>query len=568
MKKSVRLTWIAGALLLTYGFVLGVTNGVDVTIAGVRIRSRAWQRPAAVGLICIAAATVLDRRRVARVVATAAERVRSPAALAAVAAVWALTAGIVFGTYAAGGSDSSGYLNQARLFSHGRLVEDGPLPTRPPWPDAALTLTPLGYRPAPDGVRLAPTYPPGLPLIFAPAFLFDARAAYLIVPLCGALTVWLTYILGQRLGDSWAGAAAAVLVSVSPTFLHQVVQPLSDVPATAAWLLALCLAAGRTGTRAALAGVAAGLAVLIRPNLIPLAALVVGACAVAHAQRPAWRRAAVAAVTMAPALLALGIVQAVRYDSPVGSGYGSLTGLFSWANVLPNLDRYPRWMVEVHTPLIGAFIFAPAWLAVRRQEQWRRGLVLILWMFCLAVPAAYLAYLPFAHHEWGYTRFLLPAIPLMWLLSVAPAADLLRRAPRGVRALIAVPALIGLGVFSIVAAKERSTFILKDGERRYVLAGDYARTRLPSNAVIISAQHSGSVWFYARRPVLRWDVLGPGRLDTAIVWLKAEGYAPYIIADQEEFLAIKKRFEPTGQRSLERAVPIARFGVAEIHAIW
>ena len=32
---------------------------------------------------------------------------------------------------------------------------------------------------------------------------------------------------------------------------------------------------------------------------------------------------------------------------------------------------------------------------------------------------------------------------------------------------------------------------------------------LPANAIIFSMQHSGSLWFYAQRPILRWDNVDP-----------------------------------------------------------
>ena len=105
-----------------------------------------------------------------------------------------------------------------------------------------------------------------------------------MVPLCAALTVWLCVRLGRELDDPAAGTFAAVLLSVSPTFLLQAVQPMSDVPVTACWMAALLLARRPNAAGAMLAGVVASLAVLIRPNLAPLVAFVVLTCATA----PRW----------------------------------------------------------------------------------------------------------------------------------------------------------------------------------------------------------------------------------------------------------------------------------------
>ena len=78
------------------------------------------------------------------------------------------------------------------------------------------------------------------------------NAVYFVVPLFGALAVWLTFVLGRSIHGARTGTMAAVLLSVSPVFLFQVVQPLTDVPAAAAWLAVLVLAS-RPGISRALA---------------------------------------------------------------------------------------------------------------------------------------------------------------------------------------------------------------------------------------------------------------------------------------------------------------------------
>ena len=72
---------------------------------------------------------------------------------------------------------------------------------------------------------------------------------------------------------SWREASpaciAAVLLAFTPVFLFQSIQPMSDVPVTAAWMLCFLLA--HRNARRSWAGIACALAVLIRPNLAPLA---------------------------------------------------------------------------------------------------------------------------------------------------------------------------------------------------------------------------------------------------------------------------------------------------------
>jgi hypothetical protein len=565
--------WLIGAVLVAYSTAIAMTGGIDVTLAGVRIRSRTWQRPAVLAIVCLATVAISDRRRAlgftlraveaAGRIWSAAVAAISPRALAATATLWALCAGLIFGTSIAGGADSSGYLNQARLFSEGRMSADLRLLQQRAWPDGVDKLVPLGFRLAQDRRHLAPIYPPGYPLLMAPAFRIDERAAYLVVPFGGALVVWLTFAMGEKLRQPAAGAAAACLVSVSPTFLYQLVQPMSDVPVTAAWLAALYVASTRTTANAACAGLAAGIAILIRPNLMPLAGLVWCTTGLGGEGGSRWRRAAASIAATIPGAAALGLIQSARYGSPFASGYGSVHDLFGLANVWPNLARYPRWMIESHTPLIVLFLAAPVWLLWRRQQA--RGFLLLLWVFAVAVVLAYLPYVYFQSWEWTYTRFLLPAIPIMWLLITLAAYDLLRRLGRPLTALVVAPVVLCVLGFSLWVARERFVFELKDGEKKYVFTGDYARHHLPANAVVFSMQHSGSLWFYTPRPIVRWDHLDSHRLDVLITRLTANGYAPAIIVDRDELDQIRLRFGSDAVRVLERARLVAQFGDAVIY---
>ena len=253
--------------------------------------------------------------------------------------------GLSFCTYAAGGADSSGYLNQARLFSHGRSVDDSRLPGS--WPDGIDKLAPLGFRPTPDRRHLAPIYPPGYPLLMAPAFLIHERAplpgraalrrAHGVVDVCAGPQA-------ARAGGRRRGRAAGR--RPVPTFLYQLVQPMSDVPATAAWLLALYLARAETMRRAVGAGLATSVAILIRPNLMPLALLVwVHVRARRRRRRPLATGGRVSDRDPSLAVI-LGVIQSTRYGSPLASGYGSVAICSDWRTSGPNLDRYPRWMIE------------------------------------------------------------------------------------------------------------------------------------------------------------------------------------------------------------------------------
>ena len=206
---------------------------------------------------------------------------------------------------------------------------------------------------------------------------------FAVVPLLGGLAVWFVFLLARRLGGPLAGVAARGTVRRESRFLYQVVQPMSDVPALALWLVSLCLTwraiDGAGWRRFALSGAAAGAAILVRPNLVPLAGVLM--LWIVAARSGAFRERIIPMVVFGFGVLpfALGVmaVQNAMYGGPLKSGYGELGPLFTLGHVLPNLRRYPRWLVETHTPVVALALAAP-WLCARaRQEvRARRGLSL------------------------------------------------------------------------------------------------------------------------------------------------------------------------------------------------
>jgi hypothetical protein len=490
-------------------------------------------------------------------------------ALAIVAATAAFIVGVRWGTGAAGGSDSSCYMNEARLFSRFTTHIDQPLAASAPWPRAAWTFTPAGHLPSPlRAGAIVPMCPPGLPLFMAVARWIHADL--LVVPLLGALAVWLTFVLGCRIDAPLTGAASAVLLACSPIFLYQIVQPMTDVPAAAWWLLVAVLAAGEE-PRPFAAGVAASMAILTRPNLLPLA-LLVGVylarlkpspyegsySAKASAERGASdsrspkalaeRPAASFCAGLIPGIIVLALLNWRMYGSPFASGYGSAADLFQVANVAPNLERYARWLWQSHTPILVFALVAP-FVVPRRAEAW---LALALAVVTIAL------YLPYrVFDDWWYIRFLLPAIPFLIGLSVATVARIAdagnRKARKDRRAtsLSAISAssavVLGvmvavLGVWWVHIARERHAFELRDWERHFIDAGRFASDKLPSNAAVLTVKHSGSVHYYSQRPTVAWDTLDPSSLDRTLEFLRDRGLMPMLLLDAEEEPLFRAKF--------------------------
>ena len=563
------IPWTIAIVAVTsvYATTVALTGGFKFAIGGLRFSSREWQRPAAVAIIGAIVLALAARARIAaasRRLATVAGSPRFARWMAALAGVSALAVGIGFGTFASGGADSYGYVGQARLLAHGRLTDTIPVSRDYEWPNVDYTLTPLGFTTGRTAGVIAPTYPPGLPLLLAPFAAISETAVYYVVPVFGVLLIWITYRLGALIGDPTAGAVAAVLLAASPTFLYQVVQPMSDVPCAACWLAALIVASRGSIAGSIRAGALSSLAILIRPNLAPLAAIV-AIPAIASGGPSRGRRAVSFAVSLLPGLVVLGWIQDVRYGSPFLSGYGTAANVFSLEYVVPNLARYPRWITESHTPFIWLSVAAPFWILRRATNT------LVAWAalgLSVAVWIAYVPYLFFQPNEWFYTRFLLPAIPIMLVFSAAIAVAAGRALPAVVRAPAAAALVIFVAGSSLLYAERNGAFDIHNQERKYPLAGEFVRTKGPANAFVLAAQHSGSIRYYAGRPTLRWDLLSPTRLDQALATFRAQGYEPILVVDVGEYEAFRERFEAAGQDAIHHLTPLAVLGDARVFAFY
>jgi hypothetical protein len=265
-----------------------------------------------------------------------------------------------WGSFVAGGSDSACYAIQAvrwaQVLRHpltASMQPPDPLALVAPWPDAAATVAPTGHvasRTAP--AASVPICAAGLSMAMAPLYLAGGPPLmFAVVPIFGVALVLATYALGTRF-NTRVGVAAACLVTASPAFLYQVVQPMSDVPAAALWVAAVACATGTKRNHATLAGLATSGAVLMRPNLVPLG-MAIGLYLLLRPERsPSARlRAGLTyAAWSAPGCLVVALIQRYFYGSPFASGYGSFDALFAVSHVMPNLRRYAAWLWGAQTP--------------------------------------------------------------------------------------------------------------------------------------------------------------------------------------------------------------------------
>jgi hypothetical protein len=456
--------------------------------------------------------------------------------LATALAVAAVSVAGAYGAFVAGGADSYGYISEADLWLSGSLHIAQPFTADLPWPDARWTFSPLGYRPAPLGESLVPVHAPGLPLLMATAKSVAGQCAvFAVVPLSAGLFVLGTYGVGRRLGRPMAGLAAALLVATSPTTIFLSLNPMSDLPSAAAWTWSLVFILGGTARNAAISGLAAALATLIRPNLmVLLPAFGVYALAEdirASGLRPTgWARTFWFSLGAGLGLVALGIINNHLYGSPLDSGYGTLD--YAVDHFAGNTLRYAGWLVATDTPV--AFLGLAA-LAIPAAALWptareRR----LLWFLATLAATVWVPFLFYAEFEaWWYLRYALPAWPLM-MIGVAAVAGALDRLGARVARVAAFGLIVGLALHGIHAAQHLDVFRVAAVEGKYRQAARMITERTPTGSVILSKQHSGSLRYYAGRLTARWDMIEPGWMGRVVEWLAAHGHRPYFLLEEDE----------------------------------
>lgn len=441
----------------------------------------------------------------------------------------------------AGGSDSSGYLNHARLLGrgefHSQAVELAAYPTRQA---PGFTYAPLGFKPIDSQGTLVCTYPPGLPLmLLGVAQLSGWELAPNLVMLAHVLAALvLTWLLARHcgLGQGWSLLAPGLL-AFSPIFLNSGVQLLSDIPA-AVWLAAslLCALQARESRLTALgAGFCLGVSVLLRPtNLLGFLPLLVAIAT--PLDRASWRSLAWVLLGGLPCAAVLLALNRLELGSWFASGYGDVGQLLAPANLGRSLRAYLLWLPASLGILIPAALALP-WL---RSKPARLRLVLGSWIL---VVAGFYAFYFHTGEDWTYMRFLIPAAPALIVAALLALKALSDRIQSSRTQGLALPAL-ALLCAGLLWAANRHFHALSAGraEQRYDRACESVNARLPRNAVILAMQCSGALRYRTDFLVARYDMLHPAafaHFQAAAAAEKRPVYALIFPFEQEEALRTK-----------------------------
>jgi hypothetical protein len=537
---------IGAGCLLAVAALITITGGVRTEIASIRISAQ-WPT-----YLCAAAWALLvfgERRSTADsrlrtfLRASVRQTHRGSRGIALMIVACTIVAAVTFGALVAAGADPYGYVSQSVLWANGNPVQmQSSLASQAPWPDAERSFCPLGYKPSVVKGLMVPTYAPGLPLQMAIfARLFGPAGSFLAVPLLGGLAVWATYRFAAEVTRSrMCALISSVLTACSPVFLFQLMQPMSDVPATAWWMFSLVAALEATTIGALGAGCCASLAIITRPNLIlliaPVAAYVVYANPGDTSDR--IRRLVLFAVALVPGLTLAGATDQIFFGSPLVSGYGSALDIYTARNAVANLQTYPRWLYTSHSPIVflGLVpIVAARWLPFSGHSQ-RARLArhsALAAAFVAALFLSYLFYLPFDH--WTYLRFLLPAIPVLIVVAVATIDAVAGAISERVRwSALGFVAMV-LPLYYVSFANHGDAFALRRlFTDRYVVAGKRIAAETPKSAIVFGLLQSGSLRVYGERMTVRYDLIPPEWLARVGTFFEQHDRPAYLALEETE----------------------------------
>jgi hypothetical protein len=444
-------------------------------------------------------------------------------------------------TAVAGGSDSSGYLNSARLLAAGRLQTDLRVPAElaPLPPDERLHFAPAGFNLFPGNPHLAPSYPSGLPLHLALAGrLLGWQAGPFILQLLVAIgTVWLCYLIARELGIGWELAAAgAALLAAFPVFIFTSIQTLSDTLATTWTLLALLcgIYARRSAGWAVACGASLAVAVLVRPTnvvIAPALLVLVGADV---------RRLGVFVLGGLPGAAWLAFYNHELYGGALRSGYGNIGAEFGLRYFVPTVIHFAKWLALLLPSVVLALPFA----ALLQPDTRGRGFLALALVFA-AIVGVYLFY-SVSHDVWWCLRFILPASAALILLALLGIEALARgpgsRWPRGFRPAVAIVLAGWAAAGSWYWTRNLHVLYVPQYETAYADAGRAVQERFAPDALVVCSAVSGMIYYYTDMPTLVYDSLEPGDFARYVARVRQAGRPIHaVLFDIEEEDALQNR---------------------------
>ncbi|MBU6140865.1 MAG: glycosyltransferase family 39 protein [Proteobacteria bacterium] len=430
-------------------------------------------------------------------------KIKTNLILITILCLYAIFLAVKVGAYAAG-SDSSGYLNAAKLIASGKLHEkqrfiEGIAESE----ISQNAYLPLGFV-ASSREEIVPTYPLGLPILIAlTSFLVGFSAApHVVICLHSLASLILIYRLARILNlEKFWSALAAILLAINPLFFNYSLQLMSDMPSLFWCGLAVfsSLKSKEKASWAIVAGASVGMAVMIRPVniLIAFPLLIIFG--------KNWRNLIYCGFGGLPFAAALLILNRNLYGHFFTTGYGDLSELFGTQFFLASIVAYEKYLLLELTPLVvlAIGIFMPS---LWRQNP-RRSIILTAWIAPFFIFYSFYCYTSCC---WWYMRFLLPIFPAIILAMVLTLRDIYESFPKFRRTIIIT--FLSL-TFSWQASFSAVFPVITNESSEYFLASNWVKNNLEKDSILIAMQTSGALLQYTEFPIIRYDSVTRSELE-------------------------------------------------------
>ncbi len=444
----------------------------------------------------------------------------------------------------AGDSDSSGYLHNARLLLEGDLsgevrpIGDLPLESIP-----RHCYQPLGFLVQPDLERQYPTYPFGLPLTIAffDVFLGSEASVLVVIVLIAIATPLGVFLLGRELGlTEWWALVAAVGVGLGPVYVFMALKPLTDVMSAclAVYCLLLSLKAGRGLGYAILLGLVFSLLVITRlPNfLIALPVL-----ATLLWKSTPINRYIFIALSGLPGAAFLFYVNTTLYGGPLETGYVGHWGLFKQEYFAGTMKHFGYWLGVNLTPLVVlAAVGSVFW--IRKKA----AMLTMLWLW-MAPPVLFYAFYYHSGETWWSIRFIILVFPAVAITGYSVlqylSENVANRFGRPWLGLV-FAALVLVGVVKWEGDwNQRLVYLQHRNDDIYMKFRNWAEENAEREAIMVTMQLSGNVYYYLSNPLIRYDALTPDAWELVVREADRKGipvYAPLFMFEWKEQKVLEK----------------------------
>jgi hypothetical protein len=239
-----------------------------------------------------------------------------------------------------------------------------------------------------------------------------------------------------------------------------------------------------------------------------------------------------------PAVIGIAALNTRWYGSPLLSGYGDPSALYSSRHVWTNVGLYSVWLWQSQSP--GILVAGGSLIALGRPSP-ARAPVILAWAFCLVTLLCYISYVPY--DQWWYLRFLLPGLGAFFALMAVGLCTLDDRIPRPWGRAAALAILLAILWRSLSYTAALGMFgPFKASEHRSADIGAFVARHFPADAVFFSMQHSGTIRYYGGRHTLRYDLIDRDWAARAPAELERLGLHPYLVIEDGEMAGVQKAF--------------------------